>query len=56
MREVDQALARAYAQRGASEPASVPPSPHVAPDPRTGPAPVGYHARRLSPCSGRPWS
>ena len=31
MREVDQALARAYAQRAASEAAGVPPAPHLAP-------------------------
>ena len=33
MREVDQALARAYARRGRVEPHEVPPAPHVAPRP-----------------------
>ncbi|MDR3634282.1 MAG: cobalamin biosynthesis protein CobQ [Isosphaeraceae bacterium] len=31
MREIDQALARAYAQRGASDPGTVPPAPHLVP-------------------------
>jgi Mrp family chromosome partitioning ATPase len=39
MGEVDQALARAYAQRGAAEHAAVPPAPHVSPRPK-GPAPI----------------
>jgi protein-tyrosine kinase len=33
MREIDQALARAYAQRGPAEAATVPPAPHLAPRP-----------------------
>ncbi len=31
MREIDQALARAYAQRGATDTSGVPPAPHLAP-------------------------
>jgi len=31
MREVDHALARAYARRGAAEPAGVPPAHHLSP-------------------------
>lgn len=34
MREIDQALARAYAQRSANEPGAVPPAPHLAPRPK----------------------
>ncbi len=47
MREVDQALARAYGQRNATPPSAVPPAPHVSPrtpDPEPGdfePSPVG---------------
>ncbi len=41
MREVDQALARAYAQRGTTEHAAVPPAPHVAArTPEVPPVPV----------------
>ncbi len=42
MREVDQALARAYAQRTSSEHGGVPPAPHLAPRSLEGNAvPVG---------------
>lgn len=39
MREVDQALARAYAQRSAAEPSRVPPPPHVVFEPEPEPEP-----------------
>lgn len=43
MREVDQALARAYAQRGPTpEHPAVPPAPHVQPRPPGAPAAGGY--------------
>jgi Mrp family chromosome partitioning ATPase len=38
MREVDQALARAYAQRGAGEHGGTPPAPHLVPRPAEPPA------------------
>lgn len=40
MREVDQALARAFAQRGPTEHAAVPPAPHLAPRAAETPAPA----------------
>ena len=47
MREVDQALARAYAERGSAEHAAVPPPPHVST--RTSqPAPCGYDLPQVS--------
>lgn len=39
MREVDQALARAYAQRGAADRSAVPPAPHVSPRVAAAPPP-----------------